>query len=111
MIDPDKLKCGQIEAKLKLKQLFLIKNVKENCEKWSNDISHQLCFPNYIHTVLGKSNRIKKLAAFLPVKLCHKTGRSGPVTENFTGSKYELKILCIVYAVSLIKVTITSRCY
>ena len=54
MIDPNKLKCGQIEAKLKLKQLFLIKNVKENCEKWSNDISHQLCFPNHIHAVLDK---------------------------------------------------------
>ena len=33
MIDLDKLKCGQIEVKLKLKQLFLIKNVKGNCEK------------------------------------------------------------------------------
>ena len=33
MIDLDKLKCGQIEAKLKLKQLFLMKNVKGNCEK------------------------------------------------------------------------------
>ena len=74
MIDPDKLKYGQIEAKLKLKQLLLIKNVKGNCEKWSNDISRQLCFPNHIHTALGKSNRIKKLAVFLPVKPCHKIG-------------------------------------
>ena len=90
MIDPDKLKCGQIEAKLKLKQLFLIKNVKGNCEKWSNDISHQLCFPNHIHTVLGKSNRIKKLAVFLPVLALIETGRSGPVTENLTSSKYDL---------------------
>ncbi|CAF2972875.1 unnamed protein product, partial [Rotaria sp. Silwood2] len=39
MIDPDNLKCSQIEAKLKLKQFILIKNVKGNCEKWSNDIS------------------------------------------------------------------------
>ena len=76
MVDPDKLKYGQIEAKLKLKQLFLIKNVKGNCGKWSNDISHQWCFPNHIHTVLGKSNRIKRLAVFLPVKLYHRTGRS-----------------------------------
>ena len=60
MIDPDKLKCSQIEAKLKLKQLFLIKNVKGNCEKWSNDISHQLCFPNHIHTVLGQVKPHKK---------------------------------------------------
>ena len=75
MIDPDKLKRDQIEAKLKLKQLFLIKNVKRNCEKWSNGISHQLCFPNHIHTVLGKSNSIKNLPIFLPVKPCHKTGR------------------------------------
>ena len=74
MIDPDKLKCGQIEAKLKLKQLFLI-SVKGNCEKWSNDISRQLCYSNHIHTALGKSNRMKKLAVFLPVKSCHKTGR------------------------------------
>ena len=64
MIDPDKLKCGHIEAKLKLQQLFLIKNVKGNREKWSNDISHQLCFPNHIHTVLGKSNHIKKASRF-----------------------------------------------
>ena len=34
--------------------IFNKKNVKENCEKWSNDISDQLCFPNHIHTVLGK---------------------------------------------------------
>ena len=78
MIDPDKLKCGQIEAKLKLKQLFLIKNVKGNCEKWLNNISHQLCFPNHIHTALGKSNRIKKLPVFLAIKPSNKTGRSGP---------------------------------
>ena len=71
--------------------LFLIKNVKGNCEKWSNDISHQLCFPNHIHTVLGKSNRTKKLAVFLPVKPCHKTGQSDPVTENLTGSKYGIQ--------------------
>ena len=75
MIDPDKLKCDQIEAKLKLKQLFLIKNVKRNCEKWSNDISHQLCFPNHIHSVLGESNRIKKIAVFLPVKPSYKIGQ------------------------------------
>ena len=29
MIDPDKLKCGQREAKLKSKPLFLIKTLKE----------------------------------------------------------------------------------
>ncbi|CAF4485935.1 unnamed protein product [Rotaria sp. Silwood2] len=39
MIDPDNLKCGQIEAKLKLKEFILIKNIKGNCEKWLNDIS------------------------------------------------------------------------
>ena len=39
MIDPDNLKCSQIEAKLKLKQFTLIKNIKGNCEKWLNDIS------------------------------------------------------------------------
>ena len=39
MIDRDKLRCGQIEAKLKLKQLGLIKNVKGNCGMWSKDIS------------------------------------------------------------------------
>ena len=54
MIDPDKSKCGQIKIKT------IIFN-KGNCEKWSNDISHQLCFLNHIHTVLGKSNRIKNL--------------------------------------------------
>jgi hypothetical protein len=39
MIDPNNLKLGQIEAKLKLKQFVLIKNTKENCDKWSKDIS------------------------------------------------------------------------
>ena len=62
----------------KLKQLFLIINVTGNCEKWTNDISHLLCFLNHIHTVLSKSNRIKKLAVFLPVK--HVIKPAGPVT-------------------------------
>jgi hypothetical protein len=39
MIDPDNLKCHQIEAKLKLKLFILIKNIRGNSEKWSNDIS------------------------------------------------------------------------
>ena len=39
MIDSDNLKCHQIEAKLKLKQFILIKNIKGNSDTWSNDIS------------------------------------------------------------------------
>ncbi len=39
MIDPDNLKSGQIEGKLKLKQFILIKNNKGNCESWLKDIS------------------------------------------------------------------------
>lgn len=39
MVDPDNLKCSQIEAKLKLKEFILIKNINGNSKKWSNDIS------------------------------------------------------------------------
>jgi len=39
MIDPDSLKCGEIETKLKSKQFVLVKNVKGNSERWLNDIS------------------------------------------------------------------------
>ena len=103
MINPDKLKCGQIEAKLKLKQLFLIKNVKGNCEKWSNDISHQLCFPNHIHTVLGKSNRIKKLAIFFtsfsinrnrPVRSGHRKLDRLQVWRSSKSSAYRIYQYC-----------------
>ncbi len=39
MIDPDSLKCGEIEAKVKLKQFILIKNVRGSSERWSKGIS------------------------------------------------------------------------
>ena len=49
-------------------------------------------------TVLGKSNRIKRLAVFLPVKRSHKTGRSGLVTESLIGFKYDMhKIAALAF--------------
>ena len=39
MIDPDDLKSGEIQRKLRSKEFILVKNSKSTHELWINDIS------------------------------------------------------------------------